>query len=70
MSDPSTPARPDPLAALRDSLPPGWECWTGVAGLLYARLPRSSPPIVLRAGSAEELAARIREHEAARGGAR
>jgi hypothetical protein len=55
---------PDPLAPLRGKLPRGWECWTGVAGLLYARYPKSSPPIVLRATSADELARLVREQEA------
>ena len=26
---------------------PGWEIWQGVNGRWYARLPRSSPPVVL-----------------------
>ena len=28
---------------------PGWECWRGIAGLLYARKMLSSPPVVIRA---------------------
>jgi excisionase family DNA binding protein len=28
---------------------PRWRCWQGVSGNLYARLPRSSPPIIVRA---------------------
>jgi hypothetical protein len=28
---------------------PHWHVWRGVAGLLYARRPRSSPPKVVRA---------------------
>ena len=29
---------------------PGWYMWRGVAGLVYARRERSSPPVVFRAG--------------------
>ncbi len=58
------PARiPDPLVPLRGKLPRGWECWVGVSGTLYARWQRSSPPVVIRAATAEELAAKIREHQ-------
>jgi hypothetical protein len=39
---------------------PCWHAWTGVAGLLYVRLPRSSPPVVMRATDAGSLAAKIR----------
>jgi hypothetical protein len=68
MHDGPTPARqPDPLAPLRGKLPPGWECWTGVGGILYARRRKSSPPIVLRAATAEELAAKVAEAERANG---
>jgi hypothetical protein len=44
----------------------GWHTWLGVGGVLYARRERTSPPKVVRAATAEELAAKIREHEAAR----
>lgn len=54
---------PDPLAPLYGKLPRGWECWTGVGGLLCARLRRSTPPVVLRATSADDLARQVREHE-------
>ena len=30
---------------------PDWHVWRGVAGLLYARRPRSSPPKVVRGKS-------------------
>lgn len=39
---------------------PGWWVWRGVAGLLYARLMRSSPPRVVRAESPEALRDEIR----------
>jgi hypothetical protein len=29
---------------------PGWRMWRGIAGLVYARLLRSSPPVIVRAG--------------------
>ena len=64
MKDDPTPARPsDPLRPLRGRLPRGWECWVGVSGLLYARRPRSSPPIVVRDITAEGLAAKVAEAE-------
>lgn len=41
---------------------PGWHAWDGVAaGILYARLPRSSPPVVVRATDPDALAAKIRD---------
>jgi hypothetical protein len=33
-----------------------WEAWQGVNQLYYARIPRSSPPIVVRGESPEDLA--------------
>ena len=59
-------SQPSPLAPLFGKLPRGWECWVGVGGILYARLRKSSPPIVFRAATAEVLAAKIREYEDAR----
>jgi hypothetical protein len=67
MPDPTTPDQPDPLAPLRGKLPRGWECWTGIGGILYARRRKSSPPVVLRAATAEELAAKIADAERTRG---
>jgi hypothetical protein len=62
MKDDPTPARAsDPLATLYGKLPRGWEAWTGVGGILYARLRKSSPPIIVRAATAEELAAKVAE---------
>ena len=47
---------------------PGWQCWTGVmGGLLYARYPRSSPPLVVRAVSTDQLRREIERAEAERG---
>ena len=39
---------------------PCWQAWTGVAGLLYARLPRSSPPVVVRDKDPDGVARQIR----------
>ena len=58
----------DPLAELRALLAgefPRWEAWRGViAGMLYARRRKSSPPVVFRGYTAKSLAKQIREHEA------
>jgi hypothetical protein len=51
---------------LYGKLPRGWECWVGVGGILYARRRKTSPPVVFRAVTAGELAAKITEWEAAR----
>ena len=51
-----------PLAPLYGRFP-GRECWVGVGGILYARRRRSSPPVVLRAATADELAAKITKYQ-------
>ena len=56
-------SQPSPLAPLFGKLPRGWECWVGVGGILYARRRKSSPPVVFRAATAEELATKITEYE-------
>jgi hypothetical protein len=54
------------LAAI-EAAHPGWQCWPGVVPpLVYARRPRSSPPIVVRAGSPGALAEAIEQAEAQR----
>ena len=58
-------------AALRAQFPAGdlragWECWTGVSGICYARLRNSSPPVVVRAATVTGLAAAIREKQVTR----
>jgi hypothetical protein len=53
---------PDPLAALRGGFP-RWQAWRGISGLFYARRLRTSPPVIIRAVTADELAAKITEHE-------
>ena len=61
--DPTHAPASDPLRPLRGKLPWGWEAWVGISGLLYARRPRSSPPIVVRDTTAEGLAAKVAEAE-------
>ena len=47
---------------------PGWHAWPGVlAGVVYARRPRSSPPLVVRAISAADLRHAIEAAEVERG---
>lgn len=39
---------------------PGWSCWEGaIAGVLYARLPDTSPPQVVRAFTLAGLRAEV-----------
>jgi hypothetical protein len=46
----------DTDAALRElSRQTGWHCWQGVVPMFYARLPKSSPPKVLRASGIDTL---------------
>jgi hypothetical protein len=40
-----------------------WHVWRGVCGLVYARRPRTSPPLVVRAENPEDLLAQIRRAE-------
>jgi hypothetical protein len=54
---------PDPLAPLRGKLPRGWEAWTGVGGILYARRRKTSPPVVFRSVDACDLARQVHEWE-------
>jgi hypothetical protein len=47
---------------------PGWQAWPAVfGGLVYARRPRSSPPLVVRAVTTDELRQAIEAAEAQRG---
>jgi hypothetical protein len=45
---------------------PHWHVWRGVAGLLYARRPRTSPPKIARARDVAALRERIIAAEIAR----
>jgi hypothetical protein len=59
---PSRNSRPD--LAIVEAEHPGWHAWEGVvAGVLYARRTRSSPPRVVRATSPAALAASIEADE-------
>jgi hypothetical protein len=47
---------------------PGWQAWPGVlAGVVYARRPLSTPPMVVRAVSPDGLRKAIKTAEAERG---
>jgi hypothetical protein len=47
---------------------PGWQAWPAVlAGVVYARRPRTSPPLVVRAVTTDELRQAIETAEAERG---
>jgi hypothetical protein len=47
---------------------PGWHAWPAtLAGLVYARRPRTSPPLVVRAASVDQLRNEIEAAEAERG---
>jgi hypothetical protein len=39
---------------------PQWHVWRGVCGLVYARRPRTSPPLVVRGEDALDLRDQIR----------
>jgi hypothetical protein len=42
---------------------PRWYAWKGISGLVYARMPGSSPPLVARGEDAQDLADQIRREE-------
>jgi len=47
---------------------PAWRAWPGtVAGVLYARRPRTSPPLVVRAATLDQLRQAIEDAERERG---
>jgi hypothetical protein len=47
---------------------PGWHAWPGaLAGVVYARRPRSSPPLVVRAVTPDALREQIEAAERERG---
>jgi hypothetical protein len=46
---------------------PPWYAWAGVGGILYARRPQPSPPIIVRSGTTEGLREAIEEAERERG---
>ncbi len=42
---------------------PRWHCWRGIAGLVYARRPLTSPPVVVRGEDPMDLRDQIRGWE-------
>jgi hypothetical protein len=42
---------------------PHWHLWRGVSGLLYARRPRTSPPVVVRGENVADLRDQISRAE-------
>jgi hypothetical protein len=47
---------------------PGWHAWRGIlGGVVYARRPRTSPPLVVRATTTDRLRREIEEAECERG---
>jgi hypothetical protein len=42
---------------------PDWHVWRGLGGLVYARRPRTSPPVVVRAEDAVDLRDQIKRAE-------
>jgi hypothetical protein len=69
MDNEQPPAWPE---ALHDDVPdwwpyaaefPHWHVWRGVCGLVYARRPRISPPVVVRGEDAVDLRDQIRRAE-------
>ena len=63
---PSDHERSRALAGVARGYPP-WHLWEGGFGLLYARWPQSSPPLVVRAASVPALREAIESAEADRG---
>ncbi len=61
--DGPSPERAAALAAI-DADYPGWHAWEGViAGIMYARRVRTSPPVVVRSVTVEELRAEVHRAE-------
>ena len=66
-TEPNDGERARPLTEVARDYP-GWETWPGVlAGVVYARRPRTSPPLVVRAISADGLRQAIEAAETERG---
>ncbi len=66
-AEPSDDERARALAEI-DRDYPGWHAWPAVlAGLVYARRPRSSPPLVVRAATVDGLRQAIEDAERERG---
>ncbi len=66
-TEPNDEARACALAEVARDYP-GWETWPGVlAGVVYARRPRTSPPLVVRAITPDGLRQAIEDAETERG---
>ena len=66
-AEPNDSERAYALAAVERDYP-GWHAWPGVlAGVVYARRPRSSPPLVVRAITPTDLRHAIEAAETERG---
>jgi hypothetical protein len=66
-ADPPDSARGGALVTIPGDYP-GWVAWEGViAGLLYARRPRSSPPMLVRSTTTDGLRQEIESAERERG---
>ena len=66
-AEPNDKERVDALAEVERDYP-GWHAWPGVlGGVVYARRPRSSPPLVVRAVSPAGLRQAIEAAETERG---
>jgi hypothetical protein len=66
-AEPKDDARTRALAEVERDYP-GWQAWSAVlAGIVYARRPRSSPPMVVRATTTDGLRQAIEGAEAERG---
>lgn len=65
-TEPNDDARGEELTAIDRDYPP-WHAWQGpLGGLLYARCPMSSPPMVVRAVTPDSLRTAIDTAEAKR----
>jgi hypothetical protein len=66
-TEPNDDDRGPELAAIDRDYPP-WHAWQGpLGGLLYARRPMSSPPMVVRGATADALRQAIERAERAQG---
>jgi hypothetical protein len=70
-SDPPTAERPAPADSTAEPTlddvareNPRWHCWKGIAGLHYASLRHSSPPILIRGEDPLDLRDQIHRAEA------
>ncbi len=66
-AEPNDDERARALAEVESDYP-GWQAWPGVlAGVVYARRPRSTPPLVVRAVTTDGLRQAIEAAERDRG---